>query len=1181
MDTSYNWNVVSNTIQWNKPNMIGTPALTSYNLYRNNELIASVNPFIDASNAYKPFVSYVDNNNLVGGIQYLYKVESISATTIGDVEPFFNTTSVVALNKPSKINANITGGNNQLAFDLSYNLNGLSNISYDISYNDASMVSVNLTNKPYNYIEMNLINGKNYYTQVRAKGTKTISGATYPNVVVYSEWTAIDEEMPVPPLNTPTALAVNNVDPSGIPLNGKLNLSWTNSSVPAYLPNPEIRIFRKLFSSPDPSFSFVASVSLPNNSYVDSDVVNGVNYSYRIFTRAINPNDNSFIDSNPTAIVSSIPFTYPSEVRNLTFADASMAYTFSPPVSEGGLFVQGYKFYLTNVSDSSSNPVNGVADLTANIRDASNNLKNMAGDLYNNTLNGAQYSLQVAAFVTNNSVQVIGPKSNLMYGFAQASTPAKPTLRNIDASSNPLDSKLMLEWVLPSNHDSTNLLVDIFVANSPAPLVQNINASLLKYMITGLLNGASYSYQIRFKLGSTISSLSVASDPSVPFSIPDAVLNLAANVTSPTTAALSWNSPSLVGKGLSSTNLRYQILNSNDNIVHNDVNALSQNLTNITTGQNVTYKVKIGVTGVIGQPAGVIYYNNVSSVSFATYGTPGLPQGLNVVPSANALLVDCNDAAVVAGLNFSGYDYKVSTVANPNNIVFSSTNSSSLFYVNNLTNNVNYNVQLRLKYLTNDAIPLEIYGSYASANATPQLAPPQPQNFSVTYDTGAAIKLSWSFDTTNQTTNYSMYKNGEIIMSNVAAQNGGVLSFNSQTNKWEFNTTGVAGVTDQYSLVALFSVGGNSYVSSQAAILSVTPYANPGPVQSLSYTPNDKVINLSWNVPTNTAGAGLNGNGPIQYKVSIQNPLLAGNLGVAVLGTTSNTSFLINGTTPIVDGSGNTFYLQNLQSYTISVISQFEVATGGLAVSSVNQIVAQARPLPKPFVLTATALDKNANGRSVRLNLQLDPSDALVSSARLRRVIKDVNGSTLHTMDYQSLNLTSGANNSYTYDDNGALGTQSSNFLNGNVMEYIVEVTMNSYTPSYNHVQNSNSINIVPSGRALLGNNGTGASLYDNNLFSIDASGNVKLFINKNGANVNSLTVIGFGRDGTSVVVNQPLVNNMNFVNLQVANKIAANQVAEVNISQQTLGVQINKALAIFANGNSTVLADCPNNSIL
>jgi hypothetical protein len=652
----------------------------------------------------------------------------------------------------------------------------------------------------------------------------------------------------------------------------------------------------------------------------------------------------------------------------------------------------------------------------------------------------------------------------------------------------------------------------------------------------------------------------------------------------------------LVGSGILPQNIRYQILDSSNSIVAsgNNLTDVSLNFAPQYQGIPVVYTVKSGVINTINGSNGTLlgtstYYGNgsQSTVEVSSYTQPGLPQTLTAVPSNQSIMVDCSNAVAVAGLDFISYNYKVYPTDNSANIVANSSNTSSLFYVSGLTNNVNYTVELRLQYATRNTVPQLVIGGPSSANATPLQAPPAPTGLSATYGANQQVILSWNYDAAVANGYYSLFKDGDYVFKNLPVQNNGGSLVPSNVNGnqiWSFTTSSPAGISTTYTLVASILAGGVTYVSSNATSITVVPYANPSEVQSLDYVPGNNLVDLSWDVPANPSGAGLSGNGELEYNIQLRNPNNGNNAtNIANVAITSNLSYTINGGPSVTyfDASGNGFNLTNGTPYTVIVKSQFNVATGGTASSSGNTLVVMPKRFPNNPVLTVQALDTSLNGTKTLLNVALDPSCVYNTlSYTANKEIYDYNNNLLTTVSLVPVNPDAGsAAPNLRFTDipiNGGIGGANSSFLNGNRIEYYVTVTSTAYSTNYNYVASTNTVSVVPSGQALIGMN----NAVSDGSFNIDLSGNVQLKINKNGANFNSLTVIGFGSDNTSVVVNTPVVNASQFNNSQSNGIIAAGQAAVVNISRATLGTQISKALAIFANSNTTAIADSPNGSI-
>jgi hypothetical protein len=495
-----------------------------------------------------------------------------------------------------------------------------------------------------------------------------------------------------------------------------------------------------------------------------------------------------------------------------------------------------------------------------------------------------------------------------------------------------------------------------------------------------------------------------------------------------------------------------------------------------------------------------------------------------------------------------------------------------LFYINNLTNGTSYDVNVALVYKTKNLVQRELLSTDVSLSAIPQTAPPQPTGLEARVGYGT-IDLLWNYDNTNTTGFYSIYLNNELAVSHVAASTNDILSENG---KWKRTFTGlVAGRQYTIDVVAEKLVSGTIYVSSQQNSITAMPYDKPTQVQNVKYVPDVNTVNLSWDEPSNTSGAGLSGNGPLRYSVEIVNPANGGRNSKLFNGIEKR-SYVI-GSSEMIDTSNNRFTLQDRTEYTVKVRAYFDIANTQSQSTSLDYVttVIPSR-LPVKPTITAEALEKTALGKKVKLTITVDPSCNQYNtntSLKLTRNIRDISQKLLSTKVSTQTIATAGfdpSNNVYYIDipEGSDLFTDDAlHFLNGNQLTYSCEVTSTGWTNGYNDVQSADDVTVTPSGKAIIK--------------SMDISNNgVVLELDKNGSAFNSLTLIGVNNTQQVQVLGLSSQNAV-FSNDQINSTVAKNQIAKISLPRGSWSNPLTKALAIFATENTTALRDAPAGSFI
>ena len=1185
VDPSFNVaNPPSITLSWQPPSVLGDPSLNSYTVSKNGLVLATLLP--DASGIIP--TQYVDAANLVAGSQYQYNVSSNSdATGVNGVVANFSSVNVTAAAPPTILGTPVViASNNSFSVDVSYNPNGFTanQISFDLSGNNGIGLQ-NFTTEPFTVNNLSngnpLSNGTQYSCLVRVKGTAN-------GVSVYSAFTSIPIVTPFATLLPLTNVAISNVDGSGVPLNGKLNLSWSYpNNLPSYQSSvPQtVYIYKKLTSAPDASYSLISSsLTSPNGvSFQDTNLTNGTSYSYKLQNSQPNPNSGGPLNISSTVIVSAIPFIAPGQVMNLNFVDASMTYSFNAPFTSGGLPLAGYMLILSNVSNGGNVLVQTI---NSTARDSSNNLIT-TGNLSQYTLPGRTYNLSVQAYVSNSGTNVFGAAVNdIAYSTPEAL--AAPVASNVDASSNPINggNALLVNWAINAGYDSSSARYAVYRNGSVLPLPDASNLSVTSYTNTGLTNGSPNYYQVQMLLGSTSSPLSPVSNTIAPFSYPANVTNPIYAVTGSSSVNLSWTQSNVNGTGIAQSSVWYRVFDMSTNTLLSTSQSTSAVISNLTPGVNYRLGIQAGAAS-----NGGVYYSNLNGtpvqINVATYQIPvNPPSGLNIYPSNASALVDVNEAPTYSGLTFSQYVYqwKLSTDTSYNAGI--STSSSAQYIPSSqtpaLVNFSTYNVQVTLKYL--DVNNNVILSPPTQGSVTPETAPNQPTGFQILSSSANQLILRWNV--ASDATNYTCYRStvsgniGDPIFQDApATAGGGVLVPAVNNTKWEFiDSTVTPGTTYYYSLVALKQAN-NLYVSSQAATASGIPYSAPSSPQNLSYTSGNGNVNVTWSPPDNTAGAGLGGNGPLYYQLTINGP----NNTSGVFSDISATNLVITNYTDV--STNLNVNLVNGVQYNISVVSAFNIqnVSTNKAISTSSTIVAQPRSPPMTPVATAVASNTASTGLQITLTLAIDPSsntDSNNTQVYLTRVIRDVCNNILSTVSNQLLSgvvfnsSLSGLSATIIDSPNSNIANDPNNFLNGNTMSYTFNVKNINWAVNNTVSTNSNSVSAVPAGQPIISS------------LSIDLSGNLNANINRNGSVPspdNALIALGFDTvGGNTVKVVEVPSSAISFSNNQQNGVVAKHQLASYKfLSSNWSPNPIQEALLIFSSNTGAALLDTPPGSVL
>jgi titin len=491
-----------------------------------------------------------------------------------------------------------------------------------------------------------LTNGTPYFFRVRAI-----------NAVGNGEWSAAS--LAITPATRPNAPQLTGVAPDvGQP--GRLTLTFTagatgGSPITGY----EYSI--------NAGTSWSALVGTSNLSI--SGLTNGVSYSVQI--RAINAQGVS-VASNPLAGAPTAPAD-PPVISGVVAGDGQLAISFSAPANNGGSAVTGYKYQI-QVSGVWSSPFN-----------VSNSPFTITG------LNNAQfYSIRMLS--SNSGGDGTWSASATGTPFTIPSTP-------VITGITPGNGSLALAYTVDTNGSEITALE--YSLDDGANWIRS-TAVTSPFVINGLVNGTSYTPQIRVINGAGSSPATIATSRT-PFTRPFApaitsvtstpssiTLNFTVNTGGNPVSHISYRSRSVSASGVTSCSLSYATLNWSDNwgswIEIPATNSIS--LSGLSTGN--CYDIQVKAQNLAG-------YGGVSRDSGKPVAVPSAPELLTVTAGAGALTLTFNESTDNGGSAITAYEYRlgsgswISLATLPGFTV----GTSSAFTIGSLTNGTTYSITLR------------------------------------------------------------------------------------------------------------------------------------------------------------------------------------------------------------------------------------------------------------------------------------------------------------------------------------------------------------------------------------------------------------------------------------------------------------------------------------------------------
>jgi fibronectin type 3 domain-containing protein len=520
---------------------------------------------------------------------------------------------------------------------------------------------------------------------------------------------------------------------------------------------------------------------------------------------------------NGTATVPGAPTLGSPSAGNTTVA---LAWT--PPASDGGSPINGYKIYRGTASGNET-LITTVSNLATSYTDTG-------------LINGTTYYYQVTA--TN----LIGEGSRSAEQSATpvqpATVPGAPTLNSATAGTN----SVALAWTAPSSNGGsavTGYKVYRSTTSGTETLLTTLG-NVTNWTDTGLTAGVTYYYQLTAvnSVGESGRSAEKNASPTSAATAPGAPTLSSASAGN-ATVSLTWNAPSSNG-GSAITN--YKLYRSTST----GTETLLTTLGNVTAyadsglANGVTYYYKLSAVNAIGE----------SALSGELNATPTQPATVPGAPTLNSATAGNNSVALAwtapssnGGSAVTGYKVYRSTSSGTETLLTTLGNTAS-YTDSGLANGVTYYYKVSaVNAIGESALSGEL-------NATPVTTPSAPTLNSATAGT-SSVALAWTAPSSTGGTAISGYK---VYRSTTSGTETLLTTLGNVTNWTDTGLT--AGVTYYYQLTALNSVG----ESGRSAEKNATPTSAatiPGAPTLSSASAGNATVSLTWNAPTSNGGSAI------------------------------------------------------------------------------------------------------------------------------------------------------------------------------------------------------------------------------------------------------------------------------------------------------------------------------------
>lgn len=352
-----------------------------------------------------------------------------------------------------------------------------------------------------------------------------------------------------------------------------------------------------------------------------------------------------------------------------------------------------------------------------------------------------------------------------------------------------------------------------------------------------------------------------------PATAPAAILDLSATAGDGS-ATLDWTEPDDGGSAITD----YEIWQ--DGVLVATIPAstsLPYTVTGLTNG--VSYDFQVRAVNAVGTASA----SNTATVTPAA--VPGAPTALLATKGNESVSLSWTAPASDGGSAITDYKiYRGTSSGSTTTFVGATGGSNTSFVVNSLTNG-------QLYYFAVSAVSSQGEGAKsAEASATPSDIPWPPGSFAATAGDGQ-VTLSWTVvdDGGSALTDYQIYRGlTALTMTQLATtSNGANMSF--------IDATAVNGITYFYAARAVNANGASNPSTTDSATPSASLTAPAAP-ESLSATPGNASVSLSWAAPSSDGGSPIT-----TYKVYVG----TSSGSTVYLGETggTNTTYVVNGLT--------------------------------------------------------------------------------------------------------------------------------------------------------------------------------------------------------------------------------------------------------------------------------------------
>ena len=600
--------------------------------------------------------------------------------------------------------------------------------------------------------------------------------------------------------------------PTGLtatPGDASVTLSWT---APTDIGGAAITDYQVRYRTVPGNTWTEMNIGSTATTYTVTGLTNG--QEYRFAVKALNPTESVNSDR-----VDTTPRTVPGAPTGLTATpdNTEVSLSWTAPADNGGTAITDY---IVEYRAGNSNSWSTFADGTSTATTAT----------VTGLTNGTEYQFRVKATnVAGNSV------ASATATTTPRTVPGAPT----GLTATPGNVSVSLSWTAPSTGGAaiSDYIVEYKAASASNWATFNDGTSTsTTATVTGLTNGTEYDFRVKATnvAGNSAASATASATPSVPPGAPTGLTATPGNAQ----ASLSWTAPtSTGGAAISDYIVEYKAASASNWATFNDGTSTSTTatVTGLTNGTEYDFRVK--ATNVAG--------NSVASATATTTPrtVPGAPTGLTATPGNVSVSLSWT-APSTGGAAISDYIVEYKAASASNWATFNDgTSTSTTATVTGLTNGTEYDFRVKATNVAGNS------AASATASATPSVPPGAPTGLTATPG-NAQASLSWTAPTSTGGAAISDY----IVEYKAASASQWSTFADGTRTSTTATVTGLTNGTEYDFRVKATNVAGNSAASATA---TTTPRTVPDAPTSLTATPDDTEVSLSWTAPADNGGAAI------------------------------------------------------------------------------------------------------------------------------------------------------------------------------------------------------------------------------------------------------------------------------------------------------------------------------------